>query len=105
MLSVLAGDDLLEGPWNPATLRDVLNGRRDAYTSGRISQNRIDQSVRRILTLKAQYGILPLRQGDVQTARTRRRCRARTSHRARATAPAHCLPLEQLRLSDKLSHS
>jgi beta-N-acetylhexosaminidase len=63
VLAVLAGDDLLEGPWNPATMNDVLNGLRNAVNSGRISQDRIDQSVRRILTLKAQYGILPLRQG------------------------------------------
>jgi beta-N-acetylhexosaminidase len=63
VLAVLAGNDLLEGPWNPATMSDVLNGLRNAVNSGRISLDRIDQSVRRILTLKAQYGILPLRQG------------------------------------------
>jgi beta-N-acetylhexosaminidase len=62
VLAVLAGNDLLEGPWNPATMRDVLNGLRSAVNSGRISQDRIDQSVARILTLKAQYGILPIRQ-------------------------------------------
>lgn len=63
VLAVLAGNDLLEGPWNPTTMRDMLNGLRSAVNSGRISQDRIDQSVRRILTLKAQYGILPMRQG------------------------------------------
>jgi beta-N-acetylhexosaminidase len=70
VLAVLAGDDLLEGPWNPATMNDVLNGLRNAVNSGRISQDRIDQSVRRILTLKAQYGILPLRQGASNGANT-----------------------------------
>ena len=94
---MLAGDDLLEGPWNPATF-DVLNGLRDAVNSGRISQDRIDQSVRRILTLKAQYGILPLRQGASNGANTQT-LQAKTSRWARATAPARCLPLEQLRLS------
>jgi beta-N-acetylhexosaminidase len=68
VLAVLAGNDLLEGPWNPATMRDVLNGLRSAVNSGRISQQRIDESVRRILTLKAQYGILPLRQGAANGA-------------------------------------
>jgi beta-N-acetylhexosaminidase len=63
VLAVLAGNDLLEGPWNPSTMSSVLNGLRNAVNSGRISQDRIDQSVRRILTLKAQYGILPLHQG------------------------------------------
>jgi beta-N-acetylhexosaminidase len=70
VLAVLAGDDLLEGPWNPATMSSVLNGLRDAVNSGRISQDRIDQSVRRILTLKAQYGIIPLRQGASNGANT-----------------------------------
>jgi beta-N-acetylhexosaminidase len=60
VLAVLAGDDLLEGPWSPGTLRSMLNAMRDAVNSGRISQDRIDLSVRRILTLKAKYGILPL---------------------------------------------
>jgi beta-N-acetylhexosaminidase len=68
VLAVLAGNDLLEGPWNPTTMRDVLNGLRNAVNSGRISQQRIDESVRRILTLKAQYGILPLRQGAASGA-------------------------------------
>jgi len=63
VLAVLAGNDLLEGPWNPSTMSSVLNGLRNAVNSGRISQDRIDQSVRRILTLKAQYGILPLHHG------------------------------------------
>jgi beta-glucosidase-like glycosyl hydrolase len=51
-------------------MNDVLNGLRDAVNSGRISLDRIDQSVRRILTLKAQYGILPLRQGASNGANT-----------------------------------
>jgi beta-glucosidase-like glycosyl hydrolase len=51
-------------------MNDVLNGLRNAVNSGRISQDRIDQSVRRILTLKAQYGILPLRQGASNGANT-----------------------------------
>jgi beta-N-acetylhexosaminidase len=70
VLAVLAGDDLLEGPWNPATMNDVLTGLRNAVTSGRISLDRIDDSVRRILTLKAQYGILPFRQGASNGANT-----------------------------------
>jgi beta-N-acetylhexosaminidase len=70
VLAVLAGDDLLEGPWNPSTMASVLNGVRNAVNSGRISQQRIDQSVARILTLKAQYGILPLRQGAANGANT-----------------------------------
>jgi beta-N-acetylhexosaminidase len=58
--AVLAGDDLLEGPWNPSSMSGVLNALKGAVQSGRISQDRLNLSVRRILTLKAKYGILPL---------------------------------------------
>jgi len=64
VLAVLAGDDLLEGPWNPGSMRGVLDALKNAVQSGRISMDRIDQSVRRILTLKAKYGILPLHAPD-----------------------------------------
>jgi beta-N-acetylhexosaminidase len=64
VLAVLAGDDLLEGPWNPSSMSGMLAALKAAVQSGQISQDRIDQSVRRILTLKAKYGILPLRPAD-----------------------------------------
>jgi beta-N-acetylhexosaminidase len=60
VLAVQAGDDLLEGAWDPYHLRVMIGAIKDAVASGQISVNRIDQSVKRLLTLKAQYGILPL---------------------------------------------
>lgn len=60
VLAVQAGDDLLEGAWDPYHLRVMIGAIKDAVASGQISVHRIDQSVRRLLTLKAQYGILPL---------------------------------------------
>lgn len=60
VLAIQAGDDLLEGAWDPYELRVMTTAVKNAVTSGRISVSRIDQSVRRLLTLKAQYGILPL---------------------------------------------
>ena len=72
VLAVLAGNDLLEGPWDPASMQGVLNALKGAVQSGQISQQRIDESVGRILRLKAQYGILPLvqlpAQGTTQAA-------------------------------------
>ncbi len=64
VLAVLAGDDLLEGPWDPSSMSGVLAALKNAVQSGQISMDRIDQSVRRILTLKAKYGMLPLHQPD-----------------------------------------
>lgn len=60
VLAILAGDDLLEGAWDPTELRIMIDAVKKAVTSGQISVSRIDQSVRRLLKLKAQYGILPL---------------------------------------------
>jgi beta-N-acetylhexosaminidase len=60
VLAIQAGDDLLEGAWDPTELRNMINAVKNAVSSGAISRDRIDQSVRRLLTLKAQYGILPL---------------------------------------------
>lgn len=61
VLSVIAGDDLLEGAWDTGSMTEMENAIKSAIAQGRISEGRIDQSVSRILTLKALYGLLPLR--------------------------------------------
>ena len=69
VLAVIAGDDLLANAWDTQSMQEMVNALKNAVSQGRITQARIDQSVRRILTLKARYGLLPLRsphllQGD-----------------------------------------
>ncbi len=59
VLSVIAGDDLLEGAWDSGSMLEMLSALKTAIRQGRISQARIDQSVRRILLLKERYGLLP----------------------------------------------
>ncbi|HEX5441326.1 MAG TPA: glycoside hydrolase family 3 N-terminal domain-containing protein [Ktedonobacterales bacterium] len=59
VLAIIAGDDLLEGAWNPYELRVMINAVKSAVASGQIRVSRIDQSVKRLLTLKVKYGILP----------------------------------------------
>jgi beta-N-acetylhexosaminidase len=59
VLSVIAGDDLLEGAWSSDSMTLMLNALHAAISQGRISPARIDQSVRRILMLKARFGLLP----------------------------------------------
>jgi beta-N-acetylhexosaminidase len=61
VLSIIAGDDLLEGAWDTGSMQEMLGAIKQAIAQGRISAQRIDQSVARILTLKAEYGLLPLR--------------------------------------------
>jgi beta-N-acetylhexosaminidase len=60
VLSVEAGDDLLEGAYDTNTMRGMINALKSAIAGGQISQARIDQSVRRILALKVRFGLLPL---------------------------------------------
>lgn len=60
VLAVQAGDDLIEGAANAAMSQQILDALRAAVDSGQISKARIDQSVRRILRLKLQYGMLPI---------------------------------------------
>jgi len=61
VLSITAGDDLLEGAWDTGSMQEMLGAIKQAMAQGRISAQRIDQSVARVLTLKARYGLIPLR--------------------------------------------
>jgi beta-N-acetylhexosaminidase len=61
VLSILAGNDMLEGAFSAETMADMVGALRTAVQSGRLPRSRIDQSVRRILTLKQHYGLLPIK--------------------------------------------
>ena len=58
VLSIIAGDDLVEGPYTPAQVAAVVTALEQAIQQGRLSVNRINQSVQRILLMKLQYGII-----------------------------------------------
>jgi beta-N-acetylhexosaminidase len=57
--AILAGCDVLEGPSNSASLSAITNAVRNALASGRLTQARIDLSVRRVLVLKMRMGLIP----------------------------------------------
>ena len=59
-LAVEAGDDLLMGASTPRDVASMIQGIKQAIASGAISQQRIDDSVRRILMLKYQMGLLTI---------------------------------------------
>jgi beta-N-acetylhexosaminidase len=59
-VAVEAGSDLLMGATTPADVASMIQGIKQAINSGAISQQRIDDSVRRILMLKYQMGLLPI---------------------------------------------
>ena len=58
VLSILAGDDIIEGPYTPALVASVIFAFKQAIQQGRLTMSRIDQSVARILLLKMRYGII-----------------------------------------------
>jgi beta-N-acetylhexosaminidase len=60
VLAVIAGDDLLEGAWSSDSMGWMLSALHVAISQGRISQARIEQSARRVLMLKARFGLLRL---------------------------------------------
>jgi beta-N-acetylhexosaminidase len=61
VLSIIAGDDLLEGAYNSYTMAAMIAAIKAAINQGRITVARIDQSVMRILELKIRFGLLPLK--------------------------------------------
>src|SRR5579885_1987931 len=61
-LAVEAGADLLMGARSPSELTTMIEGIKQAIASGAISQQRIDDSVRRILLMKYAMGLLPIPQ-------------------------------------------
>ena len=58
--AILAGDDIVECPIEPDRLTAVVTALTDAVQSGRISQDRLRQSLRRIIALKVRMGLITL---------------------------------------------
>jgi beta-N-acetylhexosaminidase len=58
VLSIIAGNDLLLGPWNTYEVQKVLDALQAAVASGQISKARLDLSVERILALKIEEGLI-----------------------------------------------
>lgn len=58
--AILAGNDIVEGPIEPDRLAAVVAALTSAVHSGRISQERLHQSLYRIIALKAQMGLITL---------------------------------------------
>jgi beta-N-acetylhexosaminidase len=56
--AVEAGDDILMGADSPATLAQMITGIKQAMSSGAITRQHIDDSVRRILLFKYEMGLL-----------------------------------------------
>jgi beta-N-acetylhexosaminidase len=58
--AILAGNDIVECPIEPDRLAAVVTAVTQAVQSGRISQDRLRQSLRRIIALKVRMGLITL---------------------------------------------
>ena len=58
--AILAGNDIVECPIEPDRLAAVVAAMTAAVQSGRISQERLHQSLRRIIALKVRMGLISL---------------------------------------------
>lgn len=57
-MAIEAGDDLLMGAYSPDDVATMIKGIKQAVTDGKISEEQINDSVRRILLLKYQLGLI-----------------------------------------------
>jgi beta-N-acetylhexosaminidase len=57
-LAIIAGNDLIEGPYTVSQVAEVVSALKQALQDGKLTLARIDQSVERILLMKVEYGII-----------------------------------------------
>jgi beta-N-acetylhexosaminidase len=60
VLSIIAGNDMIEGPYTPDLVAGVVTALKQALQQGTLTMNRVDQAVERILLLKIHFGIIKL---------------------------------------------
>jgi beta-N-acetylhexosaminidase len=60
VLAVIAGNDMLLGPWDRVGMQSMIDALQAAVASGQISKARIDLSMQRILALKIRYGLIKI---------------------------------------------
>jgi beta-N-acetylhexosaminidase len=62
VLSVEAGADLLMGAASPQDVASMIQALKQAINAGTLSEQRIDESVQRLLMMKYAMGFLPIPQ-------------------------------------------
>ena len=65
IMAIEAGDDMLVGPFTSGQVAWMISALKAAISNGQITKARIDESVRRILTLKMRMGLLAIPMGVV----------------------------------------
>ncbi len=60
VLSIIAGDDMIEGPYTPSLVAGVVAAFHQAIQQGTLTMDRVNQAVVRILLMKIHYGMIKL---------------------------------------------
>lgn len=58
MLAIIAGNDLIEGPYAVSQLAAVVSALKQALQDGQLTQAQINRSVKRILLMQFEHGII-----------------------------------------------
>ncbi len=62
VLAIQAGADMISGLYDAQIVQQTKDALKDALASGKLTRQRIDASVQRILTLKIRMGLIPIPQ-------------------------------------------
>lgn len=60
VLAIIAGNDMIEGPYTPGLVASVEAAFNQAIQEGRLTMARVNQAVERILLMKIHYGMIKL---------------------------------------------
>ncbi|GAC1380384.1 MAG: hypothetical protein NVS4B7_09120 [Ktedonobacteraceae bacterium] len=58
VLAIIAGNDMIEGPYTPNLVASVITAFKQAIQQGTLTMDRVNQAVERILLLKLHFGII-----------------------------------------------
>jgi beta-N-acetylhexosaminidase len=60
VLSIIAGNDIIEGPYTPNLVSNVVAALKQAIQQGKLTMARVNQAVERILLMKIHFGMIKL---------------------------------------------
>jgi beta-N-acetylhexosaminidase len=60
VLSIIAGNDMIEGPYTPGLVAGVVAAFHQAIQQGTLTMDRVNQAVERILLMKIHFGMIKL---------------------------------------------
>lgn len=60
VLSIIAGNDMIEGPYTPDLVASVVTALKQALQQGTLTMDRVNQAVERILLLKIHFGMIKM---------------------------------------------